>query len=71
MMLKNLKRVPVKIVLKIHLEPFIEPLKVPPVGQPKNLFSFFLRVYTHSDAVCKCLCVCVCVGGGGGGGGWL
>ena len=28
--------------LKTHLEPFREPLKVPPVGQPKN--PFFLRV---------------------------
>ena len=27
------------MVLKTHLEPFREPLKVPPVGQPKNLFS--------------------------------
>ena len=27
-----------KMVLKTHLEPFKEPLKVPPVGQPKNLF---------------------------------
>ena len=26
------------MVLKIHLEPVREPLKVPPVGQPKNLF---------------------------------
>ena len=26
------------MVLKTHLEPFREPLKVPPVGQPKNLF---------------------------------
>ena len=32
-----------KMVLKTHLEPFREPLKVPPVGQPKN--PFFLRVY--------------------------
>ena len=24
------------MVLKTHLEPFREPLKVPPVGQPKN-----------------------------------
>ena len=31
------------MVLKTHLEPFREPLKVPPVGQPKN--PFFLRVY--------------------------
>ena len=28
-----------KMVLKTHLEPFREPLKVLPVGQPKNLFS--------------------------------
>ena len=27
-----------KMVLKTHLEPFREPLKVPPVGQPKNPF---------------------------------
>ena len=27
-----------KMVLNTHLEPFREPLKVPPVGQPKNLF---------------------------------
>ena len=27
-----------KMVLKTHLEPFREPLKVPPVGQPKNTF---------------------------------
>ena len=27
-----------KIILKTHLEPFREPLKVPPVGQPKNPF---------------------------------
>ena len=27
-----------KMVLKTHLEPFREPLKVPHVGQPKNLF---------------------------------
>ena len=26
------------MVLKTHLEPLREPLKVPPVGQPKNLF---------------------------------
>ena len=32
-----------KLVLKTNLEPFREPLKVPPVGQPKN--PFFLRVY--------------------------
>ena len=31
------------MVLKTHLEPFREPLKIPPVGQPKNLF--FLRVH--------------------------
>ena len=31
------------MVLKTHLEPFREPLKVPPVGQPKNFF--FLWVY--------------------------
>ena len=29
------------MVLKTHLEPFREPLKVPPVGQPKN--PIFLR----------------------------
>ena len=29
-----------EMVLKTHLEPFREPLKVPPVGQPKNLFFF-------------------------------
>ena len=27
------------MVLKTHLEQFREPLKVPPVGQPKNPFS--------------------------------
>ena len=27
-----------KMVLKTHLEPFREPLMVPPVGQPKNPF---------------------------------
>ena len=27
-----------KIVLKTHLEPFREPLQVPPVGQAKNPF---------------------------------
>ena len=27
------------MVLKTHLEPFREPLKVPPVGQQKNPFS--------------------------------
>ena len=27
------------MVLKTHLEPFREPLKVQPVGQQKNLFS--------------------------------
>ena len=27
-----------KMVLKAHLEPFREPLKVPPVGQPRNPF---------------------------------
>ena len=27
-----------KMVLKTHLEPFREPLRVPPVGQPKNPF---------------------------------
>ena len=32
-----------KMVLKTHLEQFREPLKDPPVGQPKN--PFFLRVY--------------------------
>ena len=26
------------MVLKTHLEPFREPLKVPPVGQQKNKF---------------------------------
>ena len=31
------------MVLKTHLEPFREHLKVPPVGQQKN--PFFLRVY--------------------------
>ena len=49
-MFKNLKKVPYitkndykqpKTVLKTHLEPFREPLKVPPVGQPKNPFFFF------------------------------
>ena len=56
-MFKNLKRFRIynhfppkepkkvlKMVLKTHLEPLREHLKVPPVGQPKNLF-FFLRVY--------------------------
>ena len=32
------------MVLKTHLEPFREPLMVPPVGQPNNLFFLFLRV---------------------------
>ena len=27
-----------KVVLKTHLEPFREPLKVPPMGQPKVPF---------------------------------
>ena len=36
-----------KMVLNTHLEPFREPLKVPPVGQPKN--PFFLRVYIYID----------------------
>ena len=31
------------MVLKTRLEPFREPFKVPPVGQPKNPF-FLLRV---------------------------
>ena len=57
-MFKNLKRLRnitnnyskepkkvLKMVLKTHLETFREPLKVPPVGQPNNLFSFLLRVY--------------------------
>ena len=40
---KNYSKEPkkvLKMVLKTHLEPFREPLslKVPPVGQPKNLF---------------------------------
>ena len=34
------------MALKTHLEPFRESLKVPPVGQPKNLF--FLRVYVSN-----------------------
>ena len=29
------------MVLKTRLEPFREPLKVPPVGQPKNLFFLY------------------------------
>ena len=29
------------MVIKTHLEPFGERLKVPPVGQPKNLFFLF------------------------------
>ena len=37
------------MVLKTNLEPFREPLKVPPVGQPKN--HFFLRVYYISFPV--------------------
>ena len=52
-MFKNLKRFRINIItkhdtkepkkvlkmaLKTHLEPFRELLKVPPVGQPKNLF---------------------------------
>ena len=56
-MFKNLKRFHIlqkncskepkkvlKMVLKTHLEPFREPLKVPPVGQPKNPF-FSKSVY--------------------------
>ena len=39
---KNYSKEPKK-VLKTHLEPFREPLNVPPVGEPKN--PFFLRVY--------------------------
>ena len=38
---KNGSKEPKKVlrmVLKINLEPFREPLKVPPVGQQKNLF---------------------------------
>ena len=38
---KNYSKEPkkvLKMVLKTHLEPFREPLKVPPVGQPKNPF---------------------------------
>ena len=55
-MFKNLKKVlyitkngskgpkkVLKMVLKTHLEPFREPVKDSPVGQPKN--PFFLRVY--------------------------
>ena len=45
---KNYSKEPkklLKMVLKTHLEPFREPLKVPPVGQPKN--PFFLRVYIN------------------------
>ena len=41
---KNYSKEPKKIlkmVLKTHLEPFREHLKVPPVGQPKNVFFFF------------------------------
>ena len=30
------------MVLKTHLEPFREPLKVPPVGQPKNPFFYIV-----------------------------
>ena len=37
MVLKKPKKV-LKMVLKTHLEPFREPSKVPPVGQPKNFF---------------------------------
>ena len=35
---KEPKKVLDEMVLKTHLEPFREPLKVPPVGQPKNPF---------------------------------
>ena len=41
--LKNGSKEPkkvLKMVLKTHLDPFREPLKVPPVGQQKNLFFF-------------------------------
>ena len=38
------------MVLKTHVEPFREPLKVSPVGQPNNPFS--LRVYTHTPIDC-------------------
>ena len=48
---KNCSNEPKKVlnmVLKSHLEPFREPLKVPPVGQQMN--PFFLRVYvTNSE----------------------
>ena len=37
------------MVLKTHIESFREPLKVPPVGQPKN--PFFLRVQGQHDKV--------------------
>ena len=36
------------MVLKTHLEQFREPLKVPPVGQPKNFFSKSVK-HNYSD----------------------
>ena len=65
---KNYSKEPkkvLKMVLKTHLEPFREPLKVPPVGQPKNPFSksvglpcqkrkglFFARFSNGSTIIC-------------------
>ena len=38
------------MVLKTNLEPFTKPLKVPPVGQPKNLlFSKSVGLYLRFD----------------------
>ena len=45
------------MVLKTHLEPFREPLKVPPVRQPKNPFSSSKSVYLsfHPFSICATL----------------
>ena len=43
------------MVLKTHLEPFREPLKVPPVGQPNNPFSKSDSCDQHSNLFAFCI----------------
>ena len=48
------------MVLKTHLEPFRETVKVPPVGQPKNFFfCFFCFVSIVYDIGMLCFSDCV------------
>ena len=45
-----------KMVLKTHLEPFREPLKVPPVGQQKNGYIFSKSVGVIETEIGAALC---------------